>query len=355
MAIDGMRWVLGALVFAAAAHGQDATVYLRCGDAAVRLVGPDVRELRGPLAAAAAIGPGDYRVHFAPDALGKPESLHFAVPDGAVVTIATEPAGAVVGRPLPVDEDVHDYRISARVAAGSASACGLVARRIDDRQLYRFVWDRAGAELRLERQLGGPPLVLARRPVAPADVAGHDLALQVEGFSVRAFCDHALVLHEFDGALPHGGAGTWQEGGDASWSDILWTAPARPRASCALVASGGATAAEFVAATGLAAGYLYAVQWSLDRPGPLVPATEAGAEPWLLLRPAAPIVIGGDWRAAFAVRGVGEVGRDGTLRAELHWPDVVALRRQAVLVGAVLASPSGENVVGQTPRAALWL
>ncbi len=385
---DGMRvhvargWALVLLPFviAAAGRAQGASWFVRSNDAEVRLVGPDQVALscRGrtpdPIQAAA----GDWSVHFGADALGKPESLMLNVPAGAVVQVAIAAAAAPVRRQVALDDaswttiaggdanqgtwqartvdcgEERDYRVAARGAAtGATGSFGVVARWLGPTQHYRFVWDRAHAELRVERQLGPDAYVLARGPAPKSDDAVHELALQVVGFRIDAFCDKVLVAQVLDGAISRGAVGLWASKDTARWETFATSPPALPVASSALVSTPGE--AQLVVATAVAAGHIYVVELSLDRPHPLVPTTAEGSELWLLQRSPGPLVLMGDWRGSLGSGVIGQVPRGGVLTTGLHWRQATALRYQALLVSALLVSPNGEVVVGRTPPVPLWL
>ena len=358
-------------------RAQDATWYLRGNDAAVQLVGPRALVLRGRTPAPVATSAGDWRVHFGADAAGQPGALSLAVPEAAQVMLAIAPAVAVAVQEIAFDDprwiaanggdaaapwrarrcaaDLGaEYRVTARgVGTGAQGAFGVVARFVDERQHYRFVWDLQQAELRLERQLGDAAYVLAKRPAPPPDDQPHTLALQVEGFRVMAFCDDAPVVQVLDGAIGRGDPGVWQQGEAVTWQSFAVQAPAAPRASSALVVTG--RVAHYQAATAVAAGHWYAVSWSLDRPTPAVPLTSEGCELWLLQRSALPQVLLADWRGSLGPGTLGEVPRDGRIEAELLVPDLLALRLQSLLVRAEVWSADGGQRVGATPATPWWL
>lgn len=367
-------------VVAAAGRAQDATWFVRGNDVEVRLVGPGeaTQSRRGRASDPIQTAAGDWAVHFGSDALGKPTSLALAVPAGAVVQVAIAAAEAPTRRQIDLEDarwkitaggestkevwvartvdcgEERDYRVAARGAAkGATGSFGVVARWVDHAQHYRFVWDRAHAELRLERQLGPDVYVLARGPAPKGDDKVHELALQVAGFRIGAFCDDVLVAQVLDGAISRGAVGLWATPEAARWETFATSPPAMPLASSAMVITPGE--ARFVAATATAAGHSYVVELLLDRPHPLVPTTAEGGELWLLQRPAAPRVLLGDWRGSLGAGVIGQVLRDGVITTELHWRLIPALRYQALLVTALLLSPNGEVVVGRTPPVPLWL
>jgi hypothetical protein len=318
---------------------------------------------------------GQYDVHFGTDAAGKPLSLSFAVPEHAVVAVAVAPASAVPARAVPLDgdgwtetrggggskaswvarctgpADATSYRVVATCSGGSASSvCGVVARWLDDKQHYRFVWDRAAGELRLERQFGDGVIVLARGTAPGTDQDPHTLALQVDGFRLQATFDDALVLQSFDGAFPRGAAGTFSAGDAVTWHALAIEPPAAPRGSSALVRD--QSQASFHAATELPRGHFHVLELCLDRPHALVPRSNNGQEVALLQEPAAPRVLLADWRNSLGQSSLGEVPRDGAFVSELCWPEL-RLQGQAVLVRALLVSADGEAVVGATPAVPL--
>jgi len=364
----------------ATALAQEATVFVRGSEANVRLVGPGEVIRRGLSPAPFGLPAGTWQVHFATDAAGKPGSLELDVPEAATVGIAIDAASPVASRAFVEGDgqaagqasahmkkrwgswvvhlfgspDERDYRVVATVAGkGARGGVGLVARWTDHEHHYRFTWDRERAELCLEREMGPDTLVLARVPSPPVDERPHQLALQVQGFRVQGFCDDALMLQVLDGAYASGEAGSWEAGNVGTFEAFAIEPPAAARASSALVTT--STGASLVAATGAAAGHFYVVELALDRPHALLPQNESGGEIWLLQRPAAPRLVLADWRGSLGAATLGLVPPDGLVRAELHWPDAVCLRRQAALVRALVVSPDGEIVIARTPAVALWL
>jgi len=362
------------LLLATAAAAQ-STWQMRGSDAAVSIVGENRTRLQGPRPLPVTLPAGQYDVHFGADAAGKPISLSFGVPEHAAVAVGVMQAGAVGSRGIPLDGDgwtetrggggskgswvarctgpveASSYRVVAMCKGGGASSvCGVVARWLDDKQHYRFVWDYAAGELRLERQFGGDVIVLAHAPVPVTDLDPHTLALQVDGFRLQATFDDAVVLQAFDGAFPRGACGTFSAGDAVTWLELAIEPPAAPRGSSAIVRD--RAHASFHAATGLAPGHFHVLELCLDRPHPLVPRTANGQEPWLLQRPAAPQVWLADWRNSLGQNGIGLVPRDGTFTSEVCWPERTLLG-QNVLVRALFVSPDGQAVVGTTPAVPL--
>ncbi|HEX6813414.1 MAG TPA: hypothetical protein VF384_17480 [Planctomycetota bacterium] len=353
-----------------------STWCVRGSEASVSLVGEGRVRLRGPLPAPVTLPRGLYDVHFGADAAGKPISLSFAVPDHANVAVAVSRAGAVEARVVPLDgegwtekqlggaskpswvarctgpADAVNYRVVATCSGGSASSvCGVVARWQDVEQHYRLVWDRRATELRLERQLGPGVFVLARGPAPVNDFDPHTLALQVDGFRLRATFDDDVVLQAFDGAIPRGAFGLHSAGDAVTWQALAVEPPAKPRGSSALVRD--PPAASFHATTDLAPGHFYVLQLCLDRPHALVPLTPNGQEPWLLQRPAVPQVLLADWRSTLGGKTIGEVPREGAFVCELRLPLPARAFVQSVLVRALLVSADGEAVVAVTPAVPL--
>jgi hypothetical protein len=362
------------LVLGSAASAQ-TTWQVRGSDAAITIAGEGHARLQGRKPSPVTLPAGQYDVHFGADAAGKPLSLSFAVPDHAAVAVAVSAANAVGTRAVPLDGDgwtetrggggskaswvarctgpaeASSYRVVATCSGGGVtSVCGVVARWLDDKQHYRFVWDHAANELRLERQFGGDVIVLAHGPVPVTDLDPHTLALQVDGFRLQATFDDAVVLQAFDGAFLRGACGTFSAGDAVTWHGLATEPPAAPRGSSALVRD--QSQASFHASTALAPGHFHVLELCLDRPHPLVPRTANGQELWLLQRPAAPQVWLGDWRNSLGANGIGEVPREGVFVSELCWPEG-RLVGQVVLVRALFVSPDGEAVVGATPAVSL--
>lgn len=373
MKARGPAFVVAAFV-AAAAPAQ--TEWRLCGsDAVVRVGGAATAELQGPRAARSQLAAGDIVVHFGVDALGKPVSLAFPVPAGAMVQVAVEPAGPAARRSLAVagsgwtetagtdtvrttgSLEEGDYRLEVRQepAAGTA-VVGLVARWRSATQFYAFVLDRERGEVRFERHLGPDALVLARA-AAPQAVAGaRTLALQVQGFRLQGLIDDAIVLQMFDGALTNGACGVCWRGTGPAWGELRLGPPVPPRASAALVQEPG-VAATFHAATTVTPGHWYVLELRLDRPHPLVPTDSAGLEPWLLGRAAAPEVLRTDLRGLLGRGTFGEVPPDGGVHFPVEWPDLPALRLHVAMARALLVTADGCEVTAATPAVPVrfWL
>jgi len=355
-----MTWRAAGTLWLAAALAAQTDWELQGGSARVRLSGPVTRWLQGP-SATDTLPAGDYDVHFGADAAGKPRSLRLSVPEHAGVFVATEAADPVRwsrvtfgDEPGPLrcvgDPEATNYRVTATFVAAGEAAVGLVAR-CDGTWFYRFVWDPAGPEFRLERSLGGEVLVLARGSASPYDEAPHALALQVDGFRLQACWDEAVVLQAFDGALSQGALGVWAPAAAGVVESVGRQPVAEPRASAALVAA--ASTATFHAAVTVVPGHWHVLELALDRTHPALPWTAAGLEPWLLLPPAAPVVMQADWRESLGAGGIGIVGPDGVLTSELRWPGLTGLRKQCALVRAVLVSADGEVIAARTPAVPL--
>ncbi|MBX3463650.1 MAG: hypothetical protein KF830_10790 [Planctomycetes bacterium] len=342
-----------AAVLASPVVAQQAHWSLRGAAARVRLDGPETHWLQGP-ATEASLPPGGYAVHFGADAEGKPRSLALVVPAGATAAIATGPAATARAFAVP-PADLRDYRVVAALAPGDEGEVGVAARCSADGDGYLFVWDRTGGAFRLERSLGGERRLLARVDGPRGDRQPHTLALQVEGFRLTAAFDEADVLQQLDGGLASGGidAGPWPWGRVAAPVRVDVHPVARPRASAAVVV--GEQAARWHAAPTAGPGHWYGLELALERPHPLLPRTAAGFEPWLLLPPAAPVVLAADWRGSLGPGGCGAVPLDGNLTAELRWPSLPGLRRQVVLVRALVASPDGAVLAEHTPAVAFCL
>ncbi len=354
-----MNWRPAVIVGLSTAIAAQSQWTLQGADARVRVSGPATRWLQGPRATDT-LPAGDYDVHFGADATGKPRSLRVSVPDGAMVFVATDAGAAVVGEPIAAstpgalhcvgDPDAANYRVTTSVPPGDGEL-GLIARCSDGQQFYRFVWDPAVPEFRLERSLGADVLVLARAAAPPADDARHTLALQVDGFRLEACWDEATVLQLFDGALSTGAVGAWSP---RMSSPILYVARqpvAKPQPSAALVVT--EHGARFDAAVTVVPGHLYVLELALDRAHPELPRTEGGLEPWLVLPPAAPVVMWADWRESLGAGGIGTVGPDGLFTSEVRWPGLTGLRKQFALLRAVLVSADGERITARTPAVAL--
>lgn len=364
------RGVVLAAMLATVANAQSVW-QLRGGDAAVRIVGEQVITMTGPRDHKLGLDPGDYTVHFGIDAAGKPGSLTFAVPADAVVHLASEPAAAAAARRFDLAHgtwheeagvdtvrtigplDAADYHVACVAEPTAATTLfGLVARFRSGDEFYAFLVEPGRGEVRLERRLGPTPLVLARAPLPRAPAGLRHLALQVQGFRLHAFVDGQSVLQVFDGGITRGASGICWRGAAPAWSEFTTSPPAAPRASAVLVRTanhGRNGTATVRAVTTVSPGHWHVLQLALDRPHPLVPTDADGFEPWLLQRPAAPVVLGADWRGATGENGIGEVPRDGLVASTVQWAALPALRLQVALVRMILVTSDGDAIAGTTP------
>lgn len=254
-------------------------------------------------------------------------------------------------RLAPTTERNGLLRVRVRPTRRDGGQFGLIARCGGKEQHYRLAWDVAAAELRLERQFGAHREVLGRTPLPTADEAWRELALQVEGFRLQAFVDGRLFAQALDGAHGDGRVGVFATGaagcqfrGFAASAPLPWTA------SAALVVAAGEIA--LTARAPAAVGGVYAVSLALDRPCVALPEL-AGCEPFVLQRPAAPLVAlgaGGLGNGMF-----GDVDPRGDLQARFRLPRLPAMCGQVVLVSALLGSPDGSEAVGRLPAIALRL
>jgi len=323
-----------------------------------------------------AVTGGDVAVHFPRNQNGKPRSLKFAAPDGALVNVAVHEAtqapvtarlvdvfgdkafdGALVtkAREMPFhvhtsgtgDAELRDYRATVVVTRTEGlHVFGIVARHHEERGCYLFSIDWAAKKVRLERWMGKDHLVV-RQMDAPWLGERHTLALQVHGFRMQCTIDDEVVLHSFDGALTSGAPGLAWVGARPELGTFSVAPVAEPLASAALVQE--KRRATLHTAVSLAPGHFAVMQLSLDRPHPWVPRTLAGVEPFLSQPPVAPSILLGDWRNSLGSNSISEVGFDGTATAELVWPDLLALRGQAALARLLLVTPDGTRIAASTP------
>jgi hypothetical protein len=332
---------------------------VRCGEAEVRIVGVGAATGRGPLLEIETLPAGRYAVHFAPDALGKARSLQFAVPEQASVHIAAEAAGANSAetfrsddpgwRGVPTDDRVRlresalrSGRIEIDFEPSTAGIAALVARRSDSGDHYRCELDPRANELRLCRRLGGSELTLAKATCSPGP-GRHRLAFQFEGFRLTAAFDEAPLLACFDGGLLEGRVGMGGVGNDALFT-VSPVAPSRDSTASVIVDGN----VELYGASIVTPGHWQVSSLWLDRPHPLVP-TFAGLEPFLLQRPAAPIVMVADWRDSWCRDGIREIVAGGALRASMTWPDTPMMRTLAGLLRVLLISADGEAIAATSP------
>jgi hypothetical protein len=338
-------------VLGAGVPAQEPGIWFVRGAAGVRIAGPAAHEFAGSAPGPVLLPAGDYAVHFAAGAAGKPESLRLPVPDGAAVAVAVERVAAGAPAGLDAGDALAGCFVAGVVAVGNGSF-GLAAR-LGPGGGYRFVWDRAASRLLLERSLGGAVFVLASAPAPVAGDGPHHLALQAEGFRLRAWLDDALVLEAMDGAHVRGGWGTWSEGAVVRWRDAALLPVRRPLPSAAIVTAG--QRAEIHAATAIAAGHHAVLELALDRPHAALLRTEHGSEVWLLRGGAAPRVLLGDLRGALGRDVVAAVPAGACVRCELRWPRAVGLAGQFAMARLLVVSPAGDRIVATTPAVPLRL
>lgn len=323
-----------------------------------------------------AVNGGDVAVHFPRNANGKPRSLSFSAPDGALVNVGVRDAIeapvkarvvdvfgekaysgtlATKARELPFhlhtsgsgDAELRDYRATVTVTRRDGmEAFGIVARHHQDRGCYLFSIDWSAKKVRLERWMGKDHLVV-RQMDAPWLAGRHTLSLQVHGFRMQCAIDDEVVLHSFDGALTSGAPGLAWVGARPELGTFSVASVADPLASAALVQE--KRRATLHTSVAVAPGHMAVLQLSLDRPHPWVPVTVGGVEPSLMQPPSAPTILLGDWRNSLGNNSISEVGFDGTATAELVWPNLVALRGQAALAQMVLVTPDGTSITARTP------
>ncbi|MFO1076468.1 MAG: hypothetical protein U1E73_01940 [Planctomycetota bacterium] len=325
--------------------------WVRASDAGAHVVGGGARFVHG-IADPFATGTGEFAVHFAADAAGKPDSLHLEVFEPADVEVAV--ARAPEATPLAAGADAANARVVGVFAPGAKGVFGVVARQSGDGDWYRFVWDRERAELRIERGMSGQVLVIASRPAPPIDDAPHALALQAEGFRLRAWLDDAQVLQLLDGAHERGATGTWSRDPDAvAWQRVAAEPAVRSRAATALVRAGDR--ATFVAATTQAAGAWHVLELALDRPHPLLLLDEFGNEVWLLERSAGSHVLYGGLGNDLGEKTMREIPVDGVVQSTIRWPRGRWLTGQAALVRSIAVAPDGSGVLARGPSVPLGL
>lgn len=370
------RAVVGGIVFVAALPGLSVLPaqadWQLCGSVASARIGGAARaELVGPRASATKLSAGECTVNFGSDALGRPAPLQFAVPDGARVHVAVEPAGPSAARSVPLaGEEWHetagvdtvrttgspddgDYCVEATVlAAATSQIVGVVARWRSANEFYACVLDLARGEVRIERHLGPDAFVLAKAAVSSAAAEPRRLALQVQGFRLQAVLDDAIVLQLFDGAVTKGAFGICWRGAAPAWQGLRLSPPAMQRASAALVRAADGTAM-LHAATAVTPGHWHVLELALDRPHALVPRDAAGLEPWLLMRSAGPWVLDTDLRGLLGKDTFGEVPANGNVSHPVEWPDLPRLRLQAALVRMLLVTADGSTVTAATPAVPL--
>ncbi len=372
-ALRALASALAVVAGAATAVAQAPITWTRAGGGGDCVVlGPATLRLAAPTARATNDAPGQYVVHFAADALGRPEPLALDVPAGADVQLATAMAGPATLQPLATKdaagsgsddgESWHWPRIGAPAQRlvltlrGVASAT-LRARVRSHKERYALSYDRAQRTLRLDRAIGGPIDLLASTELPEPLARPTTLEFELHGFRLQAFVDGVRVLQVLDGAIATGDVGLyWRRDGlfgpGLGDGALAVGAPAEPRSSAALVRT-GPHAATLYAASALPPGAWAIVELALDRPHALLPRDEAGLEPWLLQRPAAPVALLATPRQELGSGAFAETPAQGPARADLRWPALPALVGQCALARLLYVAADGSVVQGRSPAVSL--
>ncbi|MFN6195850.1 MAG: hypothetical protein ACK5BN_18720, partial [Planctomycetota bacterium] len=94
------------------------------------------------------------------------------------------------------------------------------------------------------------------------------------------------------------------------------------------------------------------VELALDRPHPLLLREPSGCEPWLLQRPAAPVVLVATPTQELGAGAFAETPPQGPARAYLRWPALPALVGQVALARFVYVAADGSAVLARSPAVA---
>jgi hypothetical protein len=118
----------------------------------------------------------------------------------------------------------EDYQLSVRLRSGDDDAIGVVVRRLDDDNWYRFSLDREGGYRRLVKRVAGVVSVLWEDDGSFAVGEPFDVSVAVEGDRIRGWVDGSPLFDVSDGDVPHGRAGfySWANT-DARFSQVLVT------------------------------------------------------------------------------------------------------------------------------------
>lgn len=336
------------------------------------VLGPATLRLATPSSRAESADGGTFTVCFAADAAGRPEPLALDVPAGADVQLATASAGAATPTVLSTrdatgsgDADGASWRWPGTVAAdqrlvlalGRVAMATLRARMRSDTERYEFAYDAKARTLQLVRVLGGPPLALATATLPEGLAAPRSLEFELHGFRLQAFVDGVRVLQILDGAIGSGEVGmAWRRdgaiGGDRGDTMLAVGAPSAPRPSAALVRD-TANTATLHAASAAPPGPWAIVELALDRPHPLLLREASGCEPWLLQRPAAPVVLWATPKQELGAGTFAETPPLGPARAALRWPALPALVGQVALARVVFVAADGSAALDRSPAVSL--
>ncbi|MBM3961888.1 MAG: hypothetical protein FJ306_08325 [Planctomycetes bacterium] len=338
------------------------------------VLGPSTLRLAAPSALATTATGGVFTVHFAADAAGRPEPLVLDVPVGAEVQLATAAAAPATLAALQAKdaggwggEDGEFWRWTGAVAAdqrlvlalGKVRTASVHARMRGDAERYELVYDAKARTVRLVRVLGGPPLTLATATLPDGLDAPRTLEFELHGFRLQVFVDGVRVLQVLDGAIGSGEVGmAWSRdglfGGGLGADGLAVAPPAAPRPSAALVRD-SANTATLHAASAAPPGPWAIVELALDRPHPLLLREASGCEPWLLQRPAAPVVLCATPKQELGPGTFAETPAQGPARAALRWPTMPTLVGQVALARVVFVAADGSAELARSPAVALRL
>ena len=117
-----------------------------------------------------------------------------------------------------------DYQLSVRLRSGDDDAIGVVVRRLDDDNWYRFSLDHEGGYRRLVKRVAGAVTVLWEDDGSFTVGEPFDVSVAVEGDRIRGWVDGSLLFDVSDGDLTHGRVGfySWANT-DARFSQVLVT------------------------------------------------------------------------------------------------------------------------------------
>jgi len=122
------------------------------------------------------------------------------------------------------DPSWEDYQLSVRLRAGDDDAIGVVFRRLDAENWYRFSLDHEGGYRRLVKRVAGEISVLWEDDGSFAVGEAFDVSVAAEGARIRGWVDGVLLFDVRDDDLDRGRVGLYSWANtDARFSQVLVT------------------------------------------------------------------------------------------------------------------------------------
>ncbi|MGH7830541.1 MAG: family 16 glycoside hydrolase [Candidatus Binatia bacterium] len=98
-----------------------------------------------------------------------------------------------------------DYRATLTIKSMDNDAIGAMFRYVDDRNYYRFSWDKQRSRRRLERFRNGARAVLSEDAVSYVTGRTYELEIVADGSRLQVRIDGNLIFSDTDGSFDRGG------------------------------------------------------------------------------------------------------------------------------------------------------